>query len=74
MTPNVCGCIKYYFENNSICEHCLYSCETCNAFTTCLTCDGTNDKRVYNASTLQCDCMPLWYDNFVDRVCLRCLA
>ena len=56
-----------------LCKPCSYSCLTCNANSTCETCNDLNN-RVYNSTSSKCDCLIGYYDvgNNIDSMCYPC--
>lgn len=77
LISEMCQCDNHYYEpvsssssRDPVCLACHYSCLTCNHATLCLTCDMTNNTRVFNNG--QCDCVPGYYDNGISSVCGPC--
>ena len=64
----LCDCVAQYYDVGvNICQKCTYSCLTCNAATTCLTCPSTRSLTMS-----QCPCQPQYYDDLVSLDCIAC--
>lgn len=73
----MCQCLNRYYETSlnainrdSVCQQCNYQCLTCNHPTLCITCDLTNNTRIFNNG--QCLCTNGYYDNGTSILCLPC--
>ncbi len=57
--------------NNPITQPCYYTCLSCINGLTCVTCNSTL-FRVHNTSTQNCDPIPGYYDNGLNKSAIKC--
>ena len=60
ITVGKCHCGTHYYDNgNSICPECHYSCLSCSAYSTCLSCPVS---RTLNTTLNTCECITGYTD------------
>lgn len=65
-----CVCNDGYFDNGvALCEICNHTCATCVNGSTCTSC---GPLRLANTTTDLCDCNPGYFEDPLNKSCLKC--